>query len=628
MSYDPHNTAVIELGASKHARLRPAPLARVDINDGFWLPWMQRNREKTLPDQYRSLVETGRLDNLRFAATGEGRFKGIYFNDSDVFKWLEGACWSLISQRDTSLECLVAEAADVIEAAQQPDGYLNSYYSGEKAGERFTNLRDMHEIYCAGHLFQAAVAHHRATGEPSLLNVARRYADLLDREFGPNGRVGACGHPEAEMALVELARETGETRYLALAERFIEARGAEPRVFDNRSYLQDHVRFAEAQDVAGHAVRQLYLCSGGADVALENGREEYRAALERLWQNFTERRMYITGGAGARYEGEAFGADWELPNDRAYAETCAAIASVQWNFRMLHLTGESRFADLMEETLFNAVLPGISLTGDTYFYENPLSDRGAHRRQPWFDCACCPPNVARMIASLPGYVASTEAAAGAAPCVQINLYTNCDIRVELADVGEVHLRIETQWPWEGAVTATVIRCPEDARFGITLRVPQWADGATISGAAGEQEVTAGTFVRTVHAWSAGDRLELQVPFRPVRVRSHPFVLSNHGRTAVICGPLIYCAEQVDLPDQDVWDVAIPADAPLYRQGFSGLPGQANAVHTEGVKLTHGPSLYAMRPPAPGHERFPLTLVPYFMWANRAAGPMQVWLPET
>src|SRR5579871_829364 len=350
---------VVDMTRSPHARLRPAPLTAFRLEDAFWAPRLAVNREVTLPAQQRQCEETGRIDNFRRASgKKQGEFQGIYFNDSDVYKWAEAAAFSLATHPDPRLEADLDAVIAEIAAAQDTDGYLDTYFTFERAPERFTNLRDLHEIYCAGHLIQAAVAHHRATGKTTLLEVATRLADCLDRTFGPDRRVGACGHEEAEMALVELYRETGEARYLNLARFFIEERGQKPGLFGNSAYYQDHLPFVEQTEVTGHAVRQLYLTCGAADVAAETGEAAYRDALEALWRNFTQRRIYVTGGAGSRYEGEAFGVDYELPNDRAYTETCAAIASVMWNWRMLHLTGETRFADLMETTLYNGMLSG------------------------------------------------------------------------------------------------------------------------------------------------------------------------------------------------------------------------------------------------------------------------------
>ena len=424
---------VVDTSKSPHVRLRPLPLTDVRLADGFWEPRRQVNREETLPSQYRHLEETGRLDNFRKASGKmEGRFEGIYFNDSDVYKWLEAAAWSLATDPDPGLTTMVDAAISEIEDAQEPDGYLNTYFTFERAGERWTDF-DLHEMYCAGHLFQAAVAHFHATGSTRLLDVAVRFADHICDTFGPEQdgkRQAVDGHEEIEMALVELFRVTGDRRYLEQAEYFVDARGhgllGKPYGQHDPSYSQDHKPFREQDAVVGHAVRALYFYLGAADVYAETGEMALLDALHDLWNNMTTRRMYVSGGLGSRYEGEAFGDDFELPNGRAYTETCAAIASVMWNWRMLMLEGGAGYADLIEHTLYNAVLPGVSLDGGDYFYENPLEDTGTHRRQPWFGCACCPPNVARMLASIPGYFYSVSDAA-----VWVHLYAEGSAEVKM-----------------------------------------------------------------------------------------------------------------------------------------------------------------------------------------------------
>ena len=447
--------AVVDLSHSPFAALRPVPTHAVRLQDAFWAPRIEINRTITIPAQLRQCETTGRIDNFRRASgKKEGAFQGIYFNDSDVYKWLEAAAFSLGTHPDPQLDADVDAVIAEVDAAQQPDGYLNTYFMFEKAGERFTNLKDMHEMYCAGHLIQAAVAHHRATGKRTLLDVACRLADCLDRTFGPHKRPGACGHEEAEMALVELYRDTREERYLNLAKFMIEARGQNPPLFGLSAYHQDHLPFREQTEFVGHAVRHLYLACGAADVLAETADEGYREALNALWDNLTRKRMYVTGGAGSRHEGEAFGADYELPNDRAYTETCAAIGSVMWNWRMLNITGDARYADLMELTLYNGVLSGLSLDGTHYFYENPLADRGGHRRQEWFGCACCPPNVARLLASLPGYFYSVSNTG-----VHAHLYASGAATLPLANGETVTLVQNADFPWSGEVEILVEDAP-------------------------------------------------------------------------------------------------------------------------------------------------------------------------
>ncbi|HLK60466.1 MAG TPA: beta-L-arabinofuranosidase domain-containing protein [Chthonomonadaceae bacterium] len=621
---------VVDFTRSPHAVLRPVPVNAVKLHDTFWEPRLRRNREITLPAQLRQCKETGRIDNFRRASgRKQAPFQGLFFNDSDVYKWAEAAAYSLAThpnpKLDADLDAVIAEIA----AAQQSDGYLNTYYMFERAPERFTNLKDMHEIYCAGHLMQAAVAHHRATGKTTLLTVACRLADCLYAHFGPEGKHAACGHEEAEMALVELYREVHEPRYLELAQRMVEARGQKPPVLGGSPYHQDHLPFLEQQDFVGHAVRHLYLACGGADVYAETGDPAYRATLDALWTSLTQRKMYVTGGAGSRWEGEAFGADYELPNDRAYTETCAAIGSVMWNWRMLHLTGETKYADLMEHTLYNAVLPGLSLDGTHYFYQNPLSDRGKHRRQEWFGCACCPPNIARLLASLPGYFYSV-----AENSVYVHLYASGTATISLPSGGEVTLTQQTLYPGNGIVFITVERSTGDAQT-LTLRIPRWAEGATIQNNWRHGAIVhaaAGGYV-SVPMPQVGETVQLRLPMPVQQIESHPYVLVNQGRVALQRGPLIYCLEQADHADADVWNIHLrrytdmtPDLVPDLLDGVTVLRGHGIAHDLTGWSG----ALYAPRTSKAKSEGRPvaITAIPYYAWANRESGPMQVWLPIT
>jgi uncharacterized protein len=526
---------VVDTSRSSHVRLRPLPLGAVDLADDFWEPRRHINREVTLPSQYKHLEETGGLDNFRRASgKTSGEYQGIYFNDSDVYKWLEAAAWTLAEGSDPELERMVDAAITEIKNAQRPDGYLNTYFTFERATERWTNF-DLHEMYCAGHLFQAAVAHYRATGSERLLDVATRFADHICDTFGPEEgkRHAIDGHEEVEMALVELFRVTGERRYLQGARYFVDARGqgllGSPYALHEPSYSQDHEPFRNQSEVVGHAVRALYLYSGAADVFAETGEPALLQALERLWKNMTTRRMYVSGGLGSRYEGEAFGRDFELPNERAYTETCAAIASVMWNWRMLALEGEARYADLIEHTLYNAVLPGVSLDGQHYFYQNPLADDGSHRRQPWFGCACCPPNVARLLASLPGYFYSTSEGA-----VWVHLYAQGAATVEYGGNGIVRLRQRTRYPWDGRVEITI---EAEGEFALMLRVPAWCEeGAAVEVNGEPQDVvlSSGSYVEIRRTWRPGDTIDMDLPMPVRRVECHPYVAENAGRVALLC----------------------------------------------------------------------------------------------
>lgn len=622
---------VVDTSRSPHCRLRPVPLTAVQLTDEFWAPRLRINREVTLPAQYEQCEQTGRIDNFRRAS---GRkpgipFQGIYFNDSDVYKWAEAASYALATGPDARLERMLATVVDEIAAAQDTDGYLNTYFTLERKPERWTNLKDLHELYCAGHLFQAAVAHHRATGQTALLDVARRFAAHILATFGPGARPGACGHEEIELALVELYRETGDERYLRQARFFIDQRGRKRPVISGSPYHQDHLPFRELQQVVGHAVRMVYLTSGAADVYAETGEPALREALERLWRNMTECHTYVTGGIGARYEGEAFGDDYELPNERAYAETCAAIGSVMWNWRMLALGGEARFADALETALYNGVLSGLSLDGQTYFYQNPLADSGRHRRREWFGCACCPPNIARLLASLPGYFYSTSDEG-----IWVHLYAAGSARVSLTapEPAAVTLTQRTQYPWEGEVEIA-LETDGEVPFSLFLRVPGWCEGARamVNGEPVEAEARPGSYLELRRRWRPGDRVQLSLPMPARRVESHPYVTSNHGQVALARGPLVYCLEGADNPVRDLRDLVLPLslEASFVREVLGGV------VVIEARGLFARPPGWEHRlyrtigsfgwPGGAGPYPIPLRAVPYYAWANREAGPMQVWI---
>lgn len=619
---------VVDTWRSPYSRLRPLGVAAVTLEDNFWAPRRAMNRTVTLPAQYRLCVETGRLENFRRAAgRADGPFQGRVFNDSDVYKWLEAACWTLATEHDAALRAHVDAVIALVAAAQDADGYLDTYFTHERRGERWTDLAWMHELYCAGHLIQAAIAHRRATGEGTLLAVAVRLADHVDAVFGPDKRRGACGHPEVEMALVELYRETGTGRYLQLAQFFVDMHGQTPPVITGDAYCQDHAAFRVQREVVGHAVRALYLYCGATDIYAETGEEALREALGALWRNLQERKVYVTGGVGARYEGESCGDDYELPNRRAYAETCAAIAHVMWAWRLLLLTGEGVYGDALETALYNGVLCGLSLDGQTYFYQNPLADRGSHRREPWFGTACCPPNVARLLASLPGYVYATSDAG-----IWVHLYVASTAKVALPAAGEVRIRQRSAYPWDGEITLEVTPA-RPARFSLFLRIPAWAGEASVAvnGEAVAGAVEAGSYLELRRDWRAGDVAQLALPLSIRVLTSHPHVLANYGRVAVMRGPLVYCVEDADHAGIDVWDVALPRGAQWEAQWRPALLGGIVTLQTGAVAATpagaDGP-LYrvdgAGRTP---HRPMGLTAIPYYAWANRTPGTMQVWLPR-
>jgi DUF1680 family protein len=606
------------------------PLNDVQLLDEFWEPRRQINCKVTLPSQFEHIEKTGRLDNFRRAAGKiDGPFQGLYFNDSDVYKWLEAASWELVASSDPGLERMVEAAIAEVEDAQQPDGYLNTFFTYDRASERWTNLTDKHELYVAGHLIQAAVAHHRATGNERLLKVARRFADHICSVFGSEDEgklVGTDGHEEIEMALVELYRDTGDHKYLDQARFFVDMRGH--GLVSGREYHQDHKPFRDQDEIVGHVVRAVYLNCGAADLYAETGEPALLEALERLWENVTTRRMYVSGGIGSRYEGEAFGKDYELPNERAYAESCAAIGSVMWNWRMLVLGGDARYADLMEHTLYNALLPGISLDGQHYFYQNPLAGDGTHRRKPWFYCACCPPNIARLLASLPGYFYSTSGEG-----VWVHLYAQGEASVELDENRLIQLKQRTRYPWDGEVEIGV---EGEGEFSLMLRIPSWCEeGASIrvDGEPLDEEILPGTYAEIRRAWRPGDTVLLHLPM-PVRlVESHPHVTENKGKVALMRGPILYCVEQADNSGVDPRDVVLQARADFPSEFRAELLGGVTVIEAsaevvapdkgwegrlyrtarlEGRRASHGKPVR-------------ITAVPYYAWANREPGPMRVWL---
>ncbi|MBI5305470.1 MAG: glycoside hydrolase family 127 protein [Chloroflexi bacterium] len=623
----PHSKFVVDTRHSPYAHLRPVPLDAVTLRDEFWSPRMRINREVTLPSQYAQLEQSGTLDNFRRAAGKiNAPFRGRLFTDTDAYKWLEAIAWTLAAEPDPALakmaDTVIAEIGD----SQRADGYLDSFYARETANDRWTNLRDNHEMYCAGHLFQAAVAHARATGSERLLNIARRFADHICNTFGamPGKRASVDGHPEVEMGLIELARVTGERKYLEQTQFFIDVRGR--GVIGGNDYHQDRTPLREQSRMVGHAVRATYLNIGATDLYAETGDAPLRAALERMWQSLTERQMYITGGIGSRHKGEAFGADYELPNSRAYTETCAAIALVMWAWRMLALDGDARYADVMETALYNGVLSGVSFSGQEYFYENPLANDGSHRREPWYECACCPPNVARTFASLPGYFYSTRQNE-----VFVHLYAENNARSVLADGRTVGVTQHTRYPWDGQVNLAI---DAEGELGLHLRVPGWCEsGATIAinGKAYDGALVPGSYAAIRREWRNGDVVTLNLPMPARRVQSHPYAIENKDHIALTRGPLVYCIEGADNPGIDLRDVVVSAKA--------DITATFRAVVLNGVTQLEFPARLA--PPDPGwtnrlhrtardeqaqpSRSIRVTAIPYYAWANRAPGAMRVWL---
>ncbi len=627
-------TVVVDTRRSPGAQLRPVAVSSVTLTGGLLAERRETNRTVSLRTQFEQIEKTHRIDNFRRAAGKiETDYVGVYFNDSDVYKWLEAAAWSLASTPDPELDALLDRVIQEIGDSQRPDGYLNSYFAVDRADERWTNP-DLHETYCAGHLFQAAVAHFRATGKTSLLDIARRYADHIDATFGPESegkRFWIDGHEEVELALIELARVTGETRYIDLAKYFIDARGHQrlPKPYGGRpkSYHQDHEPIRETSEVVGHAVRQLYYTIGATDLTLERPEPTLDDAIGRLWESATERKMYVTGGFGARWEGEAFGDDYELPNESAYAETCASIAGAMWGWRLFLQTGESRYLDVLERALYNNILAGLSKSGDHYFYQNPLEDNGDHRRSEWFGTACCPPNIARTVASLPGYLYATDDAGG----VYVTLYADSDAVIDRPDADPIRISQQTSYPSDGTVT---LRVDTSATFALHLRIPGWVSEApsiTINGQNAAVTSVSAAFTGIERDWQAGDTVELLLPMPVRRIVANPNVTDDGGRVALERGPLVYCVEAVDNGGRDVRSAILDQDGEIGDQWQPNLLGGVVALTVParfaGQERAWSGGLYQATDAlaAGSDESVNLTAIPYYAWANRAAGPMAVWL---
>lgn len=611
----------------------------MQLRDEFWQPRREINRDVTLESQWQQCVQNGYIRNFeRLAGGPDVPFEGLHWNDSDVYKWLEAASWAMATPDcPSSIREHVDTVAGLIERAQDADGYLHTYFQGAHAGERYQWLEQSHELYAFGHFIQAAIAHFRATRSLQLLNVACRLADHLDATFGPEKdgkRETTDGHEEIEMALIELSRTVEDAqssrKYLELARFFVAVRGPGKPVpiahldHHGQKYHQSHAPLVEQREAVGHAVRAMYLYCGATDLLLEADDAELEAALQALWINTTRRKMYVTGGVGSRHDGESFGADFELPNDSAYCETCAAIGLVMWAHRMLLKTGRGEFADVLERALYNNVLAGLSLDGRQYFYVNPLESDGQHRRQGWFGCACCPPNIARLMSQLPAYFASLDSSSN----IWLHLYASGEIKIS-ASQRELSLHIETRYPWDGKIEITV---QGEGEFALMLRAPAWCDKYVLrlDGEEIEAQVLDGT-IRVQRAWKRGDcvQLDLEMPAR--RVEANPGVEANLNRVALMRGPLVYCLEEADHEGIDIFELALTDDAPLQStEQNHTLPISAVVLRTQAERaLAQGGwegELYRAATQGRGLS-VDATAIPYFAWANRTPGKMRVWIPR-
>ncbi|WP_214411913.1 glycoside hydrolase family 127 protein [Sphaerisporangium fuscum] len=625
-------------GALRTAAGAVTPVTGARITGGLLRQWQERNRRATIPHTIGRLRAAGNVDNLsRLLADDPPPYRGRYpFLDTDLYKTLEGLAYEIgDGHADDAAEEFFDEVVGLLERVQAEDGYLNSFFQDPAAAKKpWEDLAWGHELYNLGHLIQAAVAAARRMGDDRLLGIAVRFADLVVRRYGEGREEAVCGHPEVEMALVELYRETGDPAYLTQARLFVDRRGRgtiKHSIFPP-DYFQDHVPLREMPSVTGHAVRMAYLAAGAADVHLETGDQELFAALDRLWDDMVATKLYITGGLGARHSDEAIGDRYELPSERSYSETCAAIATMQWAWRMFLGTGGAKYLDVFERVLFNAYAVGLSAEGTAFFYDNPLQRRPDHEqrsgaetggeplRRSWFGCPCCPPNIVRWMAQLGDYVAAERDGT-------LYLATYTEATIETASLA---VSVETDYPWDGEVRVTVDRAP-DGPYALALRVPGWARAATAT-VNGEGVEVSGEWLVVERVWTAGDEVRLTLPM-PVRAHgSHPYLDATRGAAGLARGPLVYCVEQQDVP-ASVDDLVLSAprivSANISRSERE-LPGAVVLRVTAGVAPPPSPELYPeltgeplAEPSAP--EEVPATFVPYFLWGNRNAEAMRVWV---
>jgi len=612
--------------------IRGIPFCEVKISDKFWAQKIETNRTVTIPASFAKCEETGRIENFVKAAKKEGRFGTEFpFDDTDIYKIIEGASYSMAVHPDPKLDRYVDSLITIIGKAQEPDGYLYTArtidplhphkWSGKERWEKESEFS--HELYNSGHLFEAAAAHYQATGERNFLNIALKNADLLAQVFGPGKRNDAPGHEIVEMGLVKLYRITGKTKYLDLAKFFVDCRGKknDPK----RSYYQDHELLVQQDEAVGHAVRAGYLYSGVADIAALTGDSAYIAAIDKIWKNAVSKKLYITGGIGSRHEGEAFGDNYELPNLTAYNETCAAIANVYWNYRMFLLHGDARYIDVLERSLYNGVISGVGLDGKTFFYPNPLEcdmkyafNQGSFERQPWFGCSCCPTNICRFMPSVPGYIY-----AQAKNEIFVNLFIQSSAVVNLNN-NRVTIAQQTEYPWQGNITIRVMP-EEEQTFALCLRIPGWAGNKPVPGDLYSYENSASApvsikingkaavytekngYAILARKWEKGDRIEYVLPMEIRRVKANELVTDDKGKVSLERGPVVFCIEGIDNPDIDKINISSETElTSSYR------PGLLN-----GIEIITGS----------GKQENTFTAIPYYAWNNRGADKMKVWIPE-
>jgi DUF1680 family protein len=653
--------------ATKLRNSTPLPLKNVKINDNFWSKYVQLVRDVVIPYQWEALNDrvpdaepSHAIKNFKIAAgLEEGEFYGMVFQDSDVAKWLEAVAFSLETKPDNELEKTADEVIGIIEKAQEEDGYLNTYFTVKERSKKWTNLHECHELYCAGHMIEAAVAYYNATGKRKLLDVVCRFADHIDTVFGPEPekKKGYPGHQEIELALIKLYHVTKEERYLNLAKYFIDERGTKPYYFDvewekrgrishwlgkvsnapstGSEYNQAHLPVREQSKATGHAVRGVYMYSGMADVAAETGDLELLEACKRLWNNTVSKQMYITGGIGSMAHGEAFSFDYDLPNDTVYAETCASIGLMFFANRMVHMDAKGEYADVMERALYNTVISGMSQDGKRFFYVNPLEvvPEGCQKnqtkfhvkpeRQKWFGCACCPPNIARLLTSLGHYIYSVNDST-----IYTHLYIGGEVETELMG-SKVKITQETEYPWAEKIRMR-ISVEEQKEFSLALRIPGWCKKAAIK--INGQVIDISSIIKDGYAalnriWSNNDVVELLLAMPAQRIKTNPKVRENIGKVALQRGPVVYCLEEVD-NGTNLQELALPKEANLEVNFDSELLGGVPTITAEAERTKHDnwEELYK----ADTQDEITtqkIKFIPYYAGANRNVGEMTVWVRE-
>lgn len=625
-------------------RMRSIPFQDIRLTDRFWTRWQTTLTDVTIEAEYNQLVRTGRIENFRRAAgTSTGEYQGLFFNDSDVYKWAEACAYALTLTSSPKLKALLNDTIEAIVAAQEPDGYLNTFFQLKHPTLKWRNLHTMHELYCGGHLIEAGVALFECTGDRRLIEVATKFADHVASIFGPGKRRGYCGHQEIELALLRLAKATGNADYAELALWMVEERGQKPSLFEEQlkdsealtlspwamglltkngeyrgEYAQDHAPLRDQTEIVGHAVRAMYFYIAAAELFEGKNDERLEKAIQRIWDNLTKRRMYVTGGIGPSASNEGFSVDFDLPNLTAYAETCASCGLIFWAHGLLELTGQSEYAEVMERALYNGAISGISLSGDRFFYTNPLESRGGHERKEWFECACCPPNIARLIGSLGRYVAGQSE-----DSFLIHFPAGFTADVEIAGT-RVKLELEGDYPWSGKFIVTVT--PEKpVEFDLKIRIPDWCDDVTteLPGLEREAEFEDGYAVFR-KLWAKGDVLSVDLNMEPKWVEADPRVRDNLGRSVLTYGPLIYCAESHD----NGWAPQLftaDSETPIVEEASPILEGVTTLSVTGLLDIESFPDqLYAELGSVDSREA-EAVFIPYYAWCNRGPSSMQVWV---